>query len=59
MNPVLASFDFWKHFEQVITRVTGALPRADDAEWTGRFEINDKGESIRKGAVSASLTTRG
>jgi len=48
MNPILASFNFWKHVENVITRYTGYYPRADDASWTGRFEVNERGESVRK-----------
>ena len=51
MNPILSAIDFWKRVEQVITKLTGALPRADDAEWTGRFEVTGNGESIRKNNV--------
>ena len=38
MNPILSAFDFWRKFEDLITKYTGYVPRADDADWTGRFE---------------------
>ena len=39
MNPILRPIDFWKRTERLITAVTGAVPRADDADWTERFEV--------------------
>lgn len=35
LNPLLASIDFWKRLESVVTSVTGIVPRADDMLWTG------------------------
>lgn len=35
LNPVLASIDFWKRLEAVVTFLTGAIPREDDMLWTG------------------------
>lgn len=35
LNPWLASFNFWKRFEEMITDVTGVEPREDDMLWTG------------------------
>lgn len=35
LNPLLASIDFWKRLEGVITFVTGVIPREDDMLWTG------------------------
>ncbi|EGC40347.1 hypothetical protein DICPUDRAFT_52080 [Dictyostelium purpureum] len=34
LNPWLASIGFWKRLENVITLLTGAIPRADDQAWT-------------------------
>jgi len=34
LNPVLASFGFWKRLENSITFLTGEHPRLDDAFWT-------------------------
>eukprot|EP01132_Coremiostelium_polycephalum_P007556 gene7556-9290_t len=34
LNPWLASINFWKRSEEVITLLTGAIPRADDQAWT-------------------------
>jgi len=35
LNPILASIDFWKRLEAVVTFLTGAIPREDDMLWTG------------------------
>jgi len=35
LNPLLASIDFWKRLEAVVTFVTGTIPREDDMLWTG------------------------
>jgi ubiquitin-conjugating enzyme E2 variant len=35
LNPLLASIDFWKRLEGVITFLTGETPREDDMLWTG------------------------
>jgi len=35
LNPLLASIDFWKRLEAVITFVSGIVPREDDMLWTG------------------------
>jgi len=35
LNPLLASIDFWKRLEGVITFITGVVPREDDMLWTG------------------------
>jgi ubiquitin-conjugating enzyme E2 variant len=35
LNPLLASIDFWKRLEGVITTITGIVPREDDMLWTG------------------------
>lgn len=43
MNPILASFGFWRRVECAITSVTGVIPRADDADWSGRFEVDANG----------------
>ena len=43
MNPILASFDFWRIVENVITKFTGVIPRADDADWSGRFKVDANG----------------
>lgn len=40
MNPVLAQLNFWRTAENLITKYTGNIPRADDAGWTGRFEVS-------------------
>jgi len=34
LNPLLASFAFWKRMEMFITEITGVKPRLDDAFWT-------------------------
>jgi len=34
LNPVLGSFGFWKRTENIISMLTGAVPRQDDAKWT-------------------------
>ena len=33
MNPILEYFDFWRRTEWLITKLTGAQPRADDEFW--------------------------
>lgn len=33
MNPILEYLDFWRKFENLITFITGAKPRADDKFW--------------------------
>jgi plasmanylethanolamine desaturase len=33
MNPILDYFHFWKHLEELIVKVTGAVPREDDKFW--------------------------
>lgn len=33
MNPFLENIDYWRRMEKLITRVTGAEPRCDDAFW--------------------------
>ena len=33
MNPPLESIGFWKKLESVVTYLTGAIPREDDAYW--------------------------
>jgi hypothetical protein len=33
MNPILEKIDFWRKTENLITRWTGAEPRADDEFW--------------------------
>lgn len=49
MNPILAQIGFWRKVEALITKATGSLPRADDADWTGRFDIDPTtGESVKK-----------
>lgn len=35
LNPLLASIDFWKRLEGVVTFMTGNTPREDDMLWTG------------------------
>jgi len=35
LNPLLASIDFWKRLEGVVTFATGVIPREDDMLWTG------------------------
>jgi len=35
LNPYLASINFWKRLESVITTVVGVVPREDDMLWTG------------------------
>jgi len=35
LNPLLASIDFWKRLEGVITLLTGVEPREDDMLWAG------------------------
>jgi hypothetical protein len=34
LNPLLGAIGFWKRMENVITNLTGAVPRHDDAYWT-------------------------
>eukprot|EP01113_Clastostelium_recurvatum_P026418 TRINITY_DN316_c0_g1_i2.p1 TRINITY_DN316_c0_g1~~TRINITY_DN316_c0_g1_i2.p1 ORF type:complete len:313 (-),score=64.39 TRINITY_DN316_c0_g1_i2:112-957(-) len=34
LNPWLTSIGFWRRTEEVITALTGAIPRADDKIWT-------------------------
>lgn len=40
MNPFLEKIDFWRKFENFITKYTGAIPRKDDNFWR---EIKTKG----------------
>ncbi|KAK5575855.1 hypothetical protein RB653_006989 [Dictyostelium firmibasis] len=35
LNPWLASINFWKRLENVVTLLTGVLPRTDDGAWCG------------------------
>jgi len=35
LNPVLDGCGFWKKIENVVHKVTGAIPREDDYQWTG------------------------
>jgi ubiquitin-conjugating enzyme E2 variant len=41
LNPVLGAIGFWKRLENVITNLTGAIPRQDDAYWTVQFKSSD------------------
>merc|ERR1712063_95691 len=55
MNPILAQVDFWKRVERLITKTTGSIPRADDADWTGRFDVDPTtGACQRKPSVLKS-----
>jgi hypothetical protein len=36
MNPFLEYIDYWRKLENVISKVTGAIPRADDEYFTPR-----------------------
>jgi len=36
LNPLLASFAFWKRLEVMITETFGLIPRNDDAYWTSQ-----------------------
>jgi len=42
LNPLLASIDFWKRLEGVVTFITGVVPREDDMLWTGIALNNDQ-----------------
>jgi len=33
MNPFLEKIDYWRRVEHLITKLTGAQPRSDDAFW--------------------------
>jgi len=35
LNPVLEKIQFWKITEQLVSKVTGLIPREDDYKWTG------------------------
>lgn len=35
MNPILDYINFWRVVENIITKLTGTLPRQDDSYWRG------------------------
>eukprot|EP01100_Stratorugosa_tubuloviscum_P010686 TRINITY_DN4613_c0_g1_i1.p1 TRINITY_DN4613_c0_g1~~TRINITY_DN4613_c0_g1_i1.p1 ORF type:complete len:297 (-),score=119.80 TRINITY_DN4613_c0_g1_i1:128-1018(-) len=39
MNPILASINYWRNVEWIITKLTGAIPRADDVQWTDKIYL--------------------
>jgi len=41
LNPVLASINFWKRLEEVVTYLTGVIPREDDMLWIGMTAKNE------------------
>ena len=39
MNPILEYINFWRRLENLITKLTGAIPREDDLFWR---EVKEK-----------------
>ena len=33
LNPVLGQIDYWRKMENLVTMITGAVPREDDFSW--------------------------
>lgn len=41
-DPFLEYIDYWRRMEQLVTALTGAVPRSDDKLWTGQLSYNRK-----------------
>jgi len=46
MNPVLEKIKFWKFMENIVSRLTGLVPREDDYKWTGL--VDDTPDVVKK-----------
>eukprot|EP01125_Pyxidicula_operculata_P008923 TRINITY_DN294_c0_g1_i1.p1 TRINITY_DN294_c0_g1~~TRINITY_DN294_c0_g1_i1.p1 ORF type:complete len:302 (+),score=57.26 TRINITY_DN294_c0_g1_i1:1114-2019(+) len=46
LNPILDGAGFWRKFEELITKLTGWIPREDDYKWTGL--VDETPDAVKK-----------